>query len=138
LKREDLDQGREELRRRAPELVPVAPGEPAEDPLPPGGEDDQDLAMVVGVPDPPEQPLALHPDRELDHAVMPELELPGEGSHRRDRAHREPLHREEELVLLGLEARLPDGPLAEDEEPPDEVSEARQRLVVVPAKLKKM
>lgn len=104
--------------------------QPLEDGLAQGGDLDQDFAPVDGT-----TVAADHAERgqavdEADHRVVLELELPGQGADGRSRAGRQPLDRQQELVLLGLEARAAGLALAEHQEAADEVAEPRETLVV--------
>jgi hypothetical protein len=110
-------------------------GEFSKDPLALRGDADPDLAVVRGVAASDREAQPGEPVGQLDDAVVAELELPGEGADGRGRPFREALDGQEELVLLGLEARLPRGLLAEREEPPDQVPEPRQGAIVRVAKV---
>jgi hypothetical protein len=127
---EEDGERRQQLGRGAPELLPMDYGEFSKDPLPLRGDADPDFALVVGVAAADREAQPDEPVRELHDAVVAELELPGEGADSRGRPFREAPDGQEELVLLGLQARPPSGLLAEREEPPDQVPEPRQGAVV--------
>jgi len=113
----------------------VADREFPKDPLPLRGDADPDFTVVGGVAAADRESQPDEPVGQLDDAVVAKLELPGEGADGRGRSFREAPDGQEELVLLGLEARLPSGLLAEREEPPDQMAESSQGAVVPVAKL---
>ena len=94
------------------------------------GDLDQDFAVIQHVAVAAHQPQGGQTVDEPDDGVMLELELPGEGADGRQAVGRKPLDRQEQLVLLGLEARLPSDPLAEGQEAADEVAEMGEALVI--------
>src|SRR5262249_19095680 len=77
-----------------------------------------------------DEPSRFRPVDELDHAVVPEVQPVCERSDRRGPAPGQPLHAEEQLMLLRLEARRPRRLLAEAEEPAQLVAELGERTVV--------
>ena len=91
---------------------------------------DQDFALVQGV-----AVAADHAQRgqavdEAHDGVMLQLQLPGQGADGRQPVGGQPLDREEQLVLLGLEALLAGRPLAEHEEAAKKVAEVGQALII--------
>ena len=104
-------------------------GQLPEDRLAVPGEVDEDLAAIPGVPSPSDQAAVDQAVDELDGAVVTELEPLGDLADGRDPARREPLHGEEQLVLLGLEPGRPRRLLAEVQEAADLVPELGERTV---------
>jgi hypothetical protein len=92
--------------------------------LAPGGDLDQDGALVLRVADPAEHADLDHPVQQPDDGVVLELQLPGQGADRRLLSRRKSLHGQEELVLPGLQARRAGGLLAERQEAAEEMPEA--------------
>ena len=102
----------------------------AQDALPGAREVERNLATVF-LAGPPlhETPLdgAL---RELDSAVVLDLQALGDGPDRGPRLRRQSSQNQEKLVLLRLDARLTGSGLAEGQKPTDLVAELGQRLVL--------
>jgi len=94
------------------------------------GDFDQDFPVVERV-----SVAAHHAERgqavdELDHGVVLELELPGEGADRRQVVGGQPLDRQQQLVLLRLEAGVACRLLAERQKAADQMAEKRQILII--------
>ena len=120
---EKLRKRRQQLRGEPAELFAMAQGQFSEEAFPQWGDFEQDLAKVVHVAVTPNHAVFGQSMREFDHAVILELEPPGEFADRRDAAGGEAFEGQEKLVLLRTNARLSGGLFAEDEKTPDEVAE---------------
>src|SRR5262245_1693600 len=120
----------QEPRPDRPHLGPVRRGQPAEQRLAAGREADQHLPAVGGAAHPAHEPPLLHPIHQLHRAVVPHLQPLGERSHRRLDPIRDSLDREQQLMLLGLEARVARGLVAEPKEAPKLVAKIRERAIV--------
>jgi hypothetical protein len=131
---EDGERG-QQFGRGPAEFLPVDDGEFPKDPLSLRSDADPDFPVVLGVAAAGRESQPDEPVGQLDDAVVAKLELPGEGADGGGRPLREAPDGQEELVLLGLEARPPRGLLAEREEPPDQMPEPGQRAVVRVAKV---
>jgi len=127
---EEIGKGRQDLGRQVPELVPMGEREPPQDRLALGGDLEEDFPVVEPVTDAPEDAEAHHPIDQADDRMVLELELPGQRSDRGEAVRRQALDAEEELMLLRLQSLGARGVFAEDQEPADEMTEARQRRVV--------
>lgn len=127
---ENRGQGGEEQGGHAPEFFAVGDRELAEHALALGRDLDQDFAMVPGVPVPAHQAEGGEAVEEADDRVVPELELPGQRADGGKAVRRDALDRQEELVLLGFQARPAGLPLAEGEEAADQMTEMGEALVV--------
>ena len=105
-------------------------GEPREESLPATAEPDRHPAAVGGVPAAGHQAAPLEPVDELHRAVVSQHEALGQLSQARPRPSRRAADGEEQLVLLGLEARRAGLALGEGQEAPDAVPELGQQLVL--------
>jgi hypothetical protein len=111
-------------------------GQFSEDAPPLGGDLEQDFATVLHATVAPDHPAFHQPVRQFDHAVMFELEPPGQLADGGVPVRREAFEGKEELVLLGPESRLPRGLFAEDDKAADEMAERSEGLVFVGARLR--
>ncbi len=125
-----IRKGRKNLGRQLPELVPVGQREPPQDRLALGGDLEEDFPMVELVADAAEDAEVHHPVDQADDRMVLELELPGQRSDRGEAVRRQALDAEEKLVLLRLQSFGARRILAEDQEPADQMAEARERRVV--------
>jgi hypothetical protein len=111
------------------ELVAVGKGEPLEDLRPPRSELHVRDPAVDGAAPAAHEAALLEAVDELDGAVVLEHQALGQLAHRGDLVAEAP-HREQQLVLLRLEARLARGVFREREEVAQPVTELGQRGVV--------
>jgi hypothetical protein len=86
--------------------------------------------MVQRIPVAPDHSQGREAVDQLHDRMVLELELPGQGPDRGKLVGRQAFDREEQLVLLGLQAGLPGRIFAEGHEAADEMSEMRQVLVI--------
>ncbi len=99
------------------------PGEPAEQQVAAPGERQQHPAVIGRVPPAAEQTAPGQPVHQAHRALMAELEPLGDVHDGGAFASGNPLHREQQLVLPGLEAGGAGGLLAPPEEPAELVAE---------------
>ena len=117
---ENFNERREDLGSDPPEFLAMGFGESLQQAVAVRRHLDQDLPAVGQVAAPPDHALPLEASRQLDDAVVAELELPGQSADR-GRSIGEPLHGQEQLVLLGLQALFAGGALTEDQEAADQM-----------------
>jgi hypothetical protein len=127
---EQAGQCGQDLGREPPELLAVREGQAAEHGLAFRGDLDEHLPLVHLVPETAEQAERDHAVDEAHHRVVLELELPRQRPDRGEAVRGETLQGEEELVLPGPDPGGAGGVLAERQEAPDQVPEARQGVVV--------
>ena len=124
-------EGRHQGRAGGAQFRAVVEREVAEFRLARGGEVDQDAAAVGVVPPAPEQPQAFEAVDQFDGAVVLQEEPLGQGADRGRDRRRETFQRQEELVLLRLQASRARGLLAEMEEAPEAIAHLGQRAVLI-------
>ena len=90
----------------------------------------QHLAVVLRAAASPCQASLLQPVKKLHGAVMLNLEPLGQVADRGWRSTGQPLHGQQQLVLLRLESRGASRLLAEMQEPPDLMTELGQSAVL--------
>jgi len=108
-------------------------GQFSEDAPPHGGDLEQNFAKVVHVAVTPDHAVLGQSMGEFNHAVILELEPPGELADRRDAIRGESLEGKKKLVLLRTKPRLSGGLFAEDEKTSDEMAERGKSPVFVRA-----
>jgi hypothetical protein len=126
----EVGQRGKDLGREAAELLAVRQRQAPQEGLALGAHLDQDFPVVHLVAEPAEQPECGHAVDEPPDRVLLELQLPRQRPDGGQAVGREPLEGQEQLVLPGPEALGARGLLAEQEETPDQVAEARQGAVV--------
>lgn len=124
---EQVGQRGEKLRSDASKLLPMGERELPEHALAFGGDVDQDLAMIVGMAQPPEHAEGNHPVDQSADRVMLELQLPRQISDRREAVGGQPLDGEQQLMLLRLKPGAAGRLLAEHQESAEKVAEPRER-----------
>jgi hypothetical protein len=127
---EECGQRGQDLGREPPKLLAVGEGQAAQHGFALRGHLDQDLPLVHLVPEPAQEPDRDHAVDQSDHGVVLQLQLPRQGPDGGEAVGRQPLDGQEKLVLPGPEPRRAGGVLAEREEAPDQVPEAREGRVV--------
>ncbi len=123
-------QGGEEIGSSGAELGPVLVREVGKHALAAPGEVDEHAAAIVGIRAPLDEPAAGGAIDELDSAVVVDLEPLGDLTDGGARTGGEAFERQQELVLVGLDARGVGGLLAEPKEAAELESERSEGAVL--------
>jgi hypothetical protein len=111
-------------------LLPVVERQFLEKLFPGLGELDQDPPAIVGGPQTTQKTPIDEAVNKLDGAVMLQLHAFRQDAHRRFQVVRQPTHRQQELILLRLNAGLPRRRLAKAEKTANLVTQLGHRLKV--------
>jgi len=95
-----------------------------------GGQPEEHFAAVRPAAHTPHPSIARKPVGQFDGAVMANLQLPGQESHRGLEGVAKPLDGQKRLVLLRIDSYGSGGALAELEVTPDFVPEIRESAIV--------
>jgi len=112
------------------EFPAVQPGKGFEQVFAAGGQPEEHFAAVRPAADTPHPSVTRKPMGQFNGAVMANLQLPGQESHRGLEGVAKPLDGQKRLVLLRIDSRGSGRALAELEVTPDFVPEIRERAIV--------